>query len=96
LLNRSTDPTLNRTIDAMKKLIIDNDIQTLLQNINDISVDKKKTIILLFTGSKGASGESWCPDCNVAEPILEEVIDDQSYASDDYVFITTFVGQRDV
>ena len=78
----------------MKKLIVENDIQLLLQNIKDISVDKNKTILLLFTGSKDSAGISWCPDCNVAEPVLQKVLSDQNYASDDYIFITVYVGDR--
>ena len=77
----------------MKKLIVDNDIQTLMQNIKDI--DKNKIILLLFTGSKDSSGISWCPDCNVAEPVLQKLLSDESYASnDDFVFITVYVGDR--
>jgi len=76
----------------MKALTIDNDIQTLLQTIAEIASDSSKTILLLFTGSKGPSGQSWCPDCNDTEPVIHEVL---SAKSDDVVFITIYVGDRD-
>jgi hypothetical protein len=79
----------------MKKLIIDN-LETLLQTLKEQANDKNKSIFLLFTGSKDSSGKSWCPDCNTADPIIEQVINEQTYDSDDYLFITVFVGERDV
>jgi hypothetical protein len=79
----------------MKKLIIDN-LETLLQTLKEQANDKNKSIFLLFTGSKDSSGKSWCPDCNIADPIIEQVINEQTYDSDDYLFITVFVGERDV
>jgi len=78
----------------MKKLIVHN-LEALLQTIKEHSVDKNTTIILLFTGSKDCSGNSWCPDCNVADPVISQVINDQTYNSDHYLFITVFVGERD-
>lgn len=76
----------------MKKLIIDN-VEEILQTIK---VQNSNHVILLFTGSKDESGKSWCPDCVTADPAIEEVINDEEYDSDDYLFITVFVGQRDV
>jgi len=32
----------------------------------------KKPLYLLFTGSDGADGKSWCPDCVVFENVWEE------------------------
>lgn len=50
-----------------------------------------KSVIVLFTGTKNANGRSWCPDCVVAEPVVEKVIgqlkDDASLT-----FITAPVG----
>jgi len=76
----------------MKKLIINN-LETLLQTLKE---QANKSIFLLFTGSKDSSGKSWCPDCNTADPVIEQVINEQTYDSDDYLFITVFVGERDV
>lgn len=78
----------------MKKLNVDNDIRALLSHINDLSKDKSKTVLLLFTGSKDNAGVSWCPDCVRAEPVIDRVAADPSYASDDYVLITVYTGDR--
>ena len=77
----------------MKKLIVDNDIDALLSQINDLSKNKN-TVLLLFTGSKDNAGVSWCPDCVKTEPVLNSVSADPSYASDDYVLITVYIGDR--
>ncbi|KAI2806392.1 hypothetical protein RDWZM_006640 [Blomia tropicalis] len=53
--------------------------------------DSTKTIVLLFTGTKTENGKSWCPDCVVADPIVESVVD-QLKSDDGIVFITVPVG----
>ncbi|CAL4253032.1 unnamed protein product [Meganyctiphanes norvegica] len=59
-------------------------------------VDKVKgsgaPIFVLLSGSKDASGKSWCPDCVVAEPVVEAGL---SKAPEDTVFIYVGVGGRD-
>ncbi|KAH7731217.1 thioredoxin domain containing protein [Aphelenchoides avenae] len=54
----------------------------------------KGRTLVLFTGSKLPSGESWCPDCVEAEPIIEKTILEQNSAVD-LEFVTCYVGQRD-
>lgn len=76
----------------MKKLIIDN-VEEILQTIKE---QNPNNVILLFTGSKDSQGKSWCSDSRNADPFIEEVINNEEYNSDDYLFITVFVGQRDV
>ncbi|XP_021001696.1 thioredoxin domain-containing protein 17 [Parasteatoda tepidariorum] len=49
-------------------------------------------LFVLFSGSKDANGQSWCPDCVTADPIIEEGL--QS-APEDSVFIYCGVGSRD-
>lgn len=44
-----------------------------------------------FTGSKDLTGESWCPDCNVAWPIVEEAL---NKVSDESHFVYVDVGDR--
>ncbi|XP_057294799.1 thioredoxin domain-containing protein 17-like [Hydractinia symbiolongicarpus] len=49
-------------------------------------------IFVLFTGSKDSnSGESWCPDCVKADPVIKNNI---SKIPSDAVFITCSVGDR--
>ncbi|XP_051891226.1 thioredoxin domain-containing protein 17 [Pristis pectinata] len=38
--------------------------------VKAVEQNKGKTIFAYFTGSKGADGVSWCPDCVTAEPIV--------------------------
>lgn len=51
----------------------------------------KKTIVLLFTGTKLTDGKSWCPDCVVADPVIEGVVKQMS-SDDSLAFITVPVG----
>lgn len=53
---------------------------------------KGKKIIALFCGSPdSSSGESWCPDCVKAEPVVEKAL---NKAADDVVFVFCVVGDR--
>ncbi|CAG2109035.1 unnamed protein product [Medioppia subpectinata] len=74
----------------MKEIIVNNDFQTLLQTIEDISKDKSKSILVLLTGSKDPNGQSWCPDCVRAEPVIHDVLSDKS---DDTVLVTTYIDR---
>jgi hypothetical protein len=29
---------------------------------------------ILFTGSKGSNGKSWCPDCTAADPVIDSAL----------------------
>uniref|UniRef100_A0A8R1EPH7 Thioredoxin domain-containing protein 17 n=1 Tax=Caenorhabditis japonica TaxID=281687 RepID=A0A8R1EPH7_CAEJA len=61
------------------------------------TIGSGKRIVALFTGSKNLStGQSWCPDCVVAEPVVEEVIQTPEVAALDVHFVTVFVGNREV
>lgn len=61
------------------------------------SIGKGQRIVALFTGSKSlTTGESWCPDCVVAEPIIDEMTKDSAIAGLDVHFVTVFVGNREV
>lgn len=44
-----------------------------------------------FTGSKDTTGNSWCPDCNVAWPVVEEALNKVSNESH---FVYVDVGDR--
>ena len=48
-----------------------------------------KTIVVMFSGGKSPStGKSWCPDCVVAEPVVDKVLQSQK----DSVYIYVSVG----
>lgn len=51
-----------------------------------------RPIFVLFSGSKDASGKSWCPDCVVAEPVVKGAL---TKAPEDAVFLYVGVGGRD-
>lgn len=41
-----------------------------------VELEKEKLPInVLFTGDKEESGESWCPYCNRAKPVIEKVVE---------------------
>ncbi|CAF0913449.1 unnamed protein product [Brachionus calyciflorus] len=51
-----------------------------------------KSIFILFTGDKNEQdGSSWCPDCNVADPVIHKSL---NLLSEDSEFITCYVGDR--
>ncbi|KAA0184142.1 hypothetical protein HAZT_HAZT008045 [Hyalella azteca] len=52
-----------------------------------------KTIIAMFSGGKDpATGQSWCPDCVVAQPVVDKAV---SQASEDFIYVYCSVGGRD-
>ncbi|XP_038054847.1 thioredoxin domain-containing protein 17-like [Patiria miniata] len=51
----------------------------------------KGLVFILFCGDKDASGNSWCPDCVDAEPVVTAGL---ASAPDDAVFIYCCVGDR--
>lgn len=57
------------------------------------AVDEHKghQIFVLFSGSLGSDGISWCPDCAVADPVIKESL---RVAPKDAVFIHCGVGDR--
>ncbi|KAG8199026.1 hypothetical protein JTE90_021041 [Oedothorax gibbosus] len=52
---------------------------------------KSDSLFVLFSGAKNSRGESWCPDCVAAEPIIEEGL---KIAPESSVFIYCSVGDR--
>ncbi|XP_075417270.1 thioredoxin domain-containing protein 17 [Tenrec ecaudatus] len=52
---------------------------------------KGKTIFAYFTGSKNAEGKSWCPDCELAEPVVLEGL---KHIGEGCVFIYCQVGEK--
>ncbi|XP_061388991.1 thioredoxin domain-containing protein 17-like [Musca vetustissima] len=50
-----------------------------------------KPIYVLFSGGKDENGESWCPYCVTAEPVVHEAL---SKAPADSHFIHVIVGER--
>ncbi|XP_067635746.1 thioredoxin domain-containing protein 17 [Eurosta solidaginis] len=51
-----------------------------------------KQINVYFTGEKDATGKSWCPDCNEAEPFVLSAL--QEHADKKSVFVVVDVGPR--
>lgn len=76
------------------------DYASKLQEAENLAASSNKPLFLLFTGTKNASGRSWCPDCTAADPVIEEVlsslsegaillsssVDREPYRSPDYVY----------
>lgn len=57
-------------------------------------MDKEKAakkVFILFTGSKDESGDSWCPDCVKADPIIHSCL---KYLPENSEFLTCYVGDR--
>ncbi|CRL03021.1 CLUMA_CG016468, isoform A [Clunio marinus] len=52
---------------------------------------EEKVVNILFTGKKDEKGVSWCPDCNEAEPFIEDALDKYGEGT---VLITVEVGDR--
>merc|ERR1712066_985640 len=57
----------------------------------ELSSDKSKTLVVMFSGTKDENGKSWCPDCVVAEPVVDECL---AACGDDVVFLYVSVGDR--
>ncbi|XP_066146665.1 thioredoxin domain-containing protein 17-like [Euwallacea fornicatus] len=53
---------------------------------------KNKLVYVYFTGTKGPSGDSWCPDCNSAWPV---VANELSTLPEDCHFVVVEVGDRE-
>eukprot|EP00088_Acartia_fossae_P039505 TRINITY_DN41127_c0_g1_i1.p1 TRINITY_DN41127_c0_g1~~TRINITY_DN41127_c0_g1_i1.p1 ORF type:complete len:141 (+),score=11.53 TRINITY_DN41127_c0_g1_i1:52-423(+) len=52
---------------------------------------KKGDLFVLFSGSKNAAGESWCPDCVTAYPVVQKCLE---AVDDDSNFLYVEVGDR--
>ncbi|KAG8231618.1 hypothetical protein J437_LFUL010296 [Ladona fulva] len=50
-----------------------------------------EVILVLFSGSKIGDGESWCPDCVSAEPVVNNVLET---LDDETTFLYVGVGDR--
>ena len=75
----------------MKELVANSSLE--LDQLIVAETIASNIIVLLFTGSKNENGKSWCPDCVVAEPVIESVLQ-QLRSNDCLVFITVPVGDR--
>uniref|UniRef100_A0A8C4QXG0 Thioredoxin domain-containing protein 17 n=1 Tax=Eptatretus burgeri TaxID=7764 RepID=A0A8C4QXG0_EPTBU len=62
--------------------------QELMQEVQKRS---KQTLFVYFSGSKGADGTSWCPDCVEAEPVVQAELQNLPAGS---TFIYCQVGDR--
>lgn len=54
-------------------------------------LEKNGKVIVMFAGSLDDTGKSWCPDCVVAEPVVESVI---KVSKEDFYFLVVRVGAR--
>ncbi|KAI4462254.1 42-9-9 protein-related [Holotrichia oblita] len=53
--------------------------------------DNKGDVHVLFSGSKMETGQSWCPTCVQAKPVIEEAL---NQAEPDSQFVYVEVGDR--
>lgn len=87
------------TIEERMRKVTVHDYESLLKVLEESKGDFPKAVVL-FTGSKDEAGVSWCPDCNVADPILSRCLDNyEAQLPDDAaktVFVTAYVGERNV
>jgi len=51
----------------------------------------KTPVYLLFCGSKTPDGQSWCPDCVQAEPVIEECVKSEA---GEFTLVHVGVGNR--
>ncbi|XP_076338492.1 thioredoxin domain-containing protein 17-like [Tachypleus tridentatus] len=63
---------------------------SLIKELDQLGDDN--SVFILFTGSKGSDGKSWCPDCVLAEPVIEEAL---KIIDEEVVFIVCEVGSRE-
>jgi len=62
-----------------------------LAKIEELS--KEETPLLVyFSGSKNAAGNSWCPDCVTAQPVVESTIEKEVKQPTNYLYVG--VGDR--
>ncbi|KAI1301704.1 Thioredoxin domain-containing protein 17 [Halotydeus destructor] len=68
-----------------------------LLKVIDENKAKFSHLFILFTGNKDAAGHSWCPDCNVADPIIKKSLatNEAENAEEDAksLLITSYVGE---
>lgn len=55
------------------------------------ALEKKSAIHILFIGDKEDSGDSWCPYCKIAEPVIDDSLDAASESSH---FIVASIGNK--
>lgn len=59
--------------------------------VKAVEQHKGKLVFAYFSGSKNEAGESWCPDCVKAEPVVRKQMKNLPEGS---VFIYCQVGER--
>ena len=75
----------------MAKQIALNGLQELKTYLSSISSAKK--YFILFTGSQDEkTGQSWCPDCVVADPVIHQNL---KYLDEHSEFLTCYVGNKE-
>jgi len=57
--------------------------------IGDLEAQDKR-VYVYFSGSKGADGKSWCPDCVKAMPVVEKALE----RAENIQFVYVGVGDR--
>lgn len=61
--------------------------------IKALKENQGKILFTLFFGTKDTNGKSWCPDCRVAEPVIDKCLKKVPKES---VLIRCAVGQREI
>ncbi|KAM7348218.1 thioredoxin domain-containing protein 17 [Cochliomyia hominivorax] len=62
------------------------------KSVEELYKDKDTKLYIYFTGEKDEKGVSWCPDCNDAQPFIDQAV--EKFASSDAIFLTVDVGDR--
>ncbi|XP_036318241.1 thioredoxin domain-containing protein 17 isoform X1 [Rhagoletis pomonella] len=60
--------------------------------VEKLTHERSNQINVYFTGEKDATGKSWCPDCNDAEPFVLSAL--KQHADKNSVFVVVDVGPR--
>lgn len=73
----------------MVKELVVNGLEEFEKTVKNFS--QNDTVFVLFTGSPGQDGKSWCPDCVTAEPVINS---SKSYIPAHATLIVCHVGDR--
>ena len=67
----------SETFTPLLKMVVKHKVEgfeAFVAKAEELSADKSKTLIVMFSGTKDENGKSWCPDCVVAEPVVDECL----------------------
>ncbi|XP_037810058.1 thioredoxin domain-containing protein 17-like [Lucilia sericata] len=62
------------------------------KSVEELYKDKNTQLYIYFTGEKDSNGVSWCPDCNDAQPFVDQAV--EKFATPESILLTVDVGDR--